>query len=99
MVYRLANPVHPGDFLRTEIVDPLRLSVTAVAEILGVTRPTLSSLLNGRSALSTEMALRVEKAFGVSMDTLMRMQMAYDVAAQRKREGDVKVRPYKAKVA
>lgn len=99
MAYRLANPSHPGDFLRTEIVDPLALSVTAVAEILGVTRPTLSNLLNGRSALTTEMALRVEKAFGVSMDTLMRMQTAYDVADQRRRAGDVKVRPYKAKVA
>lgn len=99
MAYRLANPSHPGDFLRTEIVDPLALSVTAVAEILGVTRPTLSNLLNGRSALTTEMALRVEKAFGVSMDTLMRMQTAYDVADQRRRADDVKVRPYKAKVA
>ena len=99
MQYRLAKPAHPGDFLRTEVIEPLGLSVTAAAQVLGVTRPALSSLLNSRTALSTEMALRMEKAFGISMDTLMRMQTAYDVAAQRERRGDIDVRPYKAKVA
>jgi addiction module HigA family antidote len=99
MSFHLANPSHPGDFLRTEIVEPLGLSVTEAAKVLGVTRPALSSLLNGRSALSTEMALRVEKAFGVSMDTLARMQTAYDIAAQRRRAADVKVRPFRKEVA
>jgi addiction module HigA family antidote len=99
MSYRLANPPHPGDFLRTEIIDPLGLSVTEAADILGITRPALSALLNGRANLSTEMALRFEKAFDVSMDTLMRMQLSYDIAAQRERGGDIRVERYRPKVA
>ena len=99
MSYRLANPPHPGDFVRTEILDPLDLSVTAAAGILGVTRPALSALLNGRAALSPEMAQRLEMAFGVSMDTLLRMQTSYDIAAQRTRGGDIKVERYEPKVA
>lgn len=92
---RLRNPGHPGGFIKHEIIDPLGLSVTAAAEALGVTRATLSTLLNERSHLSSEMALRIEKAFGVSMDTLMRMQGSYDIAQARKREGEIKVAPYK----
>ena len=88
----LKNPPHPGDFIRTEIVDPAGLSVTAAAIALGVSRPALSSLLNGKASLSGEMALRIEKAFGVKMDTLMRMQSAYDIAQTRKREKEVQVR-------
>ena len=71
------------------------LSVTAAAQVLGVTRATLSTLLNEHSQLSSEMALRVEKAFGVSMDTLMRMQNSYDIAQARKREGEISVAPFK----
>ena len=59
-------PPHPGAFIRTEILDPLDLTVTAAAQVLGVSRPTLSSLLNGQADLSGDMALRLEKAFGVS---------------------------------
>ncbi len=88
---RLKNPAHPGGFIRHEIVEPLGLSVTAAAAVLGVTRATLSTLLNERSHLSPEMALRLEKAFGVSMDTLMRMQNSYDIAQARKREGEIDV--------
>jgi addiction module HigA family antidote len=88
----LKSPPHPGDFIRTEIVDPAGLSVTAAAIALGVSRPALSSLLNGKASLSGEMALRIEKAFGVKMDTLMRMQSAYDIAQTRKREKEVQVR-------
>ena len=91
---RAMQPAHPGQFIRMEILEPLGLSVTAAANVLGVTRPALSALLNERSALSPEMALRVEKAFGVKMDTLLRMQTAFEVAATRLRERDVKVRPY-----
>ena len=72
----------------------MELSVTAAAEVLGVTRATLSTLLNERASLSPEMALRIEKAFGVSMDTLMRMQNSYDIAETRKRADEIKVRPY-----
>ena len=71
--------------------------MTGAAEALGVTRATLSTLLNERAHLSPEMALRVEKAFGVSMDTLMRMQNSYDIAQTRKRESEIKVRPFKGK--
>jgi|SRR5690348_1641437 len=88
----MKNPPHPGDFIRTEIIKPAGLSVTAAAVALGVSRPALSSLLNSRAALSGEMALRFEKAFGVKMDTLMRMQAAYDIAQTRKREKQIHVR-------
>lgn len=94
---RMKNPAHPGGFIRHEIIDPLGLSVTGAAEALGVTRATLSTLLNERAHLSPEMALRVEKAFGVSMDTLMRMQNSYDIAQARKRESEIKVAPFKGK--
>jgi antitoxin HigA-1 len=89
--FRLKNPPHPGGFVRAEIIDPLFLSVTKAAEALGVTRPALSAFLNERSSLSPEMALRIEKAFGVSMDTLMRMQNSYDISQARKREGEIMV--------
>lgn len=88
----MKNPPHPGDFIRTEIIKPAGLSVTAAAVALGVSRPALSSLLNSKAALSGEMALRIEKAFGVKMDTLMRMQAAYDIAQTRKREKQIHVR-------
>ncbi len=80
----MKNPPHPGDFIRTEIVEAAGLTVTAAARALRVSRPALSSLLNGKADLSGEMALRIEKAFGVRMDTLMRMQSAYDIAQTRK---------------
>jgi addiction module HigA family antidote len=64
----MLNPPHPGDFIRTEIIEPRGLSVTTAAQVLRVSRPALSSLLNGKAGLSGDMALRVEKAFGVKMD-------------------------------
>jgi len=88
----IKSPPHPGDFIRTEIIEPTGLSVTAAADALHVSRPALSSLLNGKAGLSGEMALRIEKAFGVRMDTLMRMQSAYDIAQTRKREKEIRVR-------
>lgn len=94
---RLKNPTHPGGFIKHEIIEPLGLSVTGAADVLGVTRATLSTLLNERAHLSSEMALRIEKAFGVSMDTLMRMQNSYGIAQARKWEGEIKVAPYKGK--
>ena len=90
----MKNPPHPGDFIRTEIIEPAGLSVTGAAKVLQVSRPALSSLLNGKADLSGEMALRVEKAFGVKMDTLMRMQSAYDIAQTRKREKEIRVRRF-----
>jgi antitoxin HigA-1 len=91
---RMLKPPHPGDFIRTEIVAPLGLSVAAAAKVLGVSRPALSTLLNGRSDLSGDMALRLEKAFGVKMETLMRMQSAYDIARTRQRESSIRVARY-----
>jgi antitoxin HigA-1 len=88
---RMRNPAHPGGFIKHEIIAPLELTVTAAAQALGVTRAALSTLLNERASLSPEMALRMEKAFGVSMDTLMRMQNSYDIAQTRKREGEIRV--------
>lgn len=88
----MKNPPHLGDFIRTEIIAPAGLSVTAAAAALQVSRPALSSLLNGKADLSGDMALRIEKAFGVKMDTLMRMQASYDIAQTRKREKHIHVR-------
>lgn len=95
--FRMKSPAHPGSFIKHDIIEPLELTVTAAAAVLGVTRATLSTLLNERAHLSPEMALRVEKAFGVSMDTLMRMQNSYDIAQTRKREAEIKVAPFKGK--
>ena len=83
--------VHPGQWLRTEIVEPTSLSVTALAERLHVTRQAMSSLLNGNAGLSAEMAIRFEKAFGLKADTLMRMQAAHELAQARAREDEIEV--------
>jgi addiction module HigA family antidote len=91
---RMIRPAHPGQFIRMEVIEPLALSVTEAAKILGVTRPALSALLNSRAALSPEMALRIEKAFGPQMDTLLRMQTAFEIAETRKRAGKIKVARY-----
>src|SRR5205807_6128431 len=79
------KPPHPGSFIREEILDELDLTVARAAEILGVRRATLSDLVNGKAALSPEMALRIEKAFGVDMDTLLRMQARYGSNVMRER--------------
>jgi addiction module HigA family antidote len=97
--YRLKRPPHPGGFVKTEIIEPLALSVTEAAGALGITRAALSAFLNERSSLSPDMALRIEKAFGVSMDTLMRMQNSFDIARAREREGEIKVRRFTRTVA
>ena len=85
---------HPGDFIRSEVVEELGLTVAKAAEILGVRRATLSDLLNGNAALSPEMALRIEKAFDVSMDMLLRMQAWHDASQMRARAGEISVERY-----
>jgi antitoxin HigA-1 len=87
-----AFAIHPGDWLRTEIVEPHGLSVTGAARHLGVTRQAMSALLNGRAGLSADMAIRFEKAFGVKADTLLRMQAAYGLAQARAHEGAIRVK-------
>jgi addiction module HigA family antidote len=93
MAVRIASTfaVHPGDWLRTEIVEPHGLSVTDAARHLGVTRQAMSNLLNARAGLSADMAIRFEKAFGVKADTLLRMQTTYELALARAREGEIRV--------
>jgi antitoxin HigA-1 len=75
--------VHPGPWLRRNVIEPYRLTVTAAAERLHVTRPAMSNLLNGKADLSPEMALRFELAFGLDAETLLRMQTAHDLAEVR----------------
>src|SRR6202140_5170110 len=82
------NPPHPGDLIRSEIIEPLGLSVTAAAKVLSVSRPALSSLLNGQADLTGDMALRIEKAFGPKMETLMGMQSAFDIFQNAQASGE-----------
>lgn len=88
------TPSHPGAFFRAEILDELGLSIAKAAEVLGVRRATLSDLANEKTALSPEMALRIEKAFGLDMDTMLRMQAWYDATRMRERAGEFPVRKY-----
>ena len=90
----MKNPPHVGGFIRREIVVPLGLSVTDAASALGVTRQALSNLLNERTSLSADMALRIEKSFGPNMDHLMRMQLAFDLVEARRREAEIKVKRF-----
>ncbi|MGA3210993.1 MAG: HigA family addiction module antitoxin [Terriglobales bacterium] len=90
----MKNPPHPGDLIKTEILAPLGLSVSRAAAVLKVRRATLSDLLAGKAALSPEMALRIEKAFGPDMDHLLRMQLAYDVAQVRLHAREINVKRF-----
>ena len=88
-------PPHPGAFIREEILDELGLTVSEAAKVLDVRRATLSDLINGNAALSAEMALRIEKAFGVKMETLLNIQAWHDAYAMRKRASEITVKPYR----
>ncbi len=90
------TPSHPGAFIRDEVLSPLELSITKAAEILGVRTATLSDLVNAKAGLSAEMALRLEKAFGLDMDQMLRMQAWFDTCQMRQRAGDIKVKRYDA---
>ena len=83
--------VHPGAWLRAEIVEPAGMNVTDLADHLGVSRQSMSKLLNGHQGLSAEMAIRFEKAFGLKADTLLRMQSAHELAEARAREDEIAV--------
>lgn len=93
MKIRMSTP-HVGAFIRDEILDPLGLSVSRAATVLGVRRATLSDLLNEKASLSPEMALRIEKAFGVRMDLLLNMQAGYDTANMRLHYDEIQVGRY-----
>ena len=90
----MKNPPHPGELIRTEIIEEMNLTVKKAADILGVRRATLSDLLHGKAGLTPEMALRIEKAFGPEMDHLLRMQLAYDVARTREQARSIDVKRY-----
>jgi len=90
----MKNPPHPGDLIKTEIIEALGLNVSKAAGILKVRRATLSDLLHGKAALTPKMALRIEKAFGPDMGHLLRMQLAYDVARTRQHSRNIAVRRY-----
>jgi addiction module HigA family antidote len=90
----MKNPPHPGDLIKTEVIDVLGLNVSKAADILKVRRATLSDLLHGKAALTPEMALRIEKAFGPDMDHLLRMQLAYDVAKARAHARGISIKRY-----
>ena len=96
---RMKNPDHSDGYVKSEIVEALGLTVTKTARTPGVTRPALSALLNERASLSPGMALRIEKAFGVSMDTLMRMQTSHDIAQVRMQGLNIEIVPFDRRVA
>jgi len=95
----MKNPPHVGGLIRREVIEPLGLTVTEAAKVFGVGRQALSSLLSGKAALTSEMGLRVEKAFGPKMEHLMRMQLAFDLAQARKAEHGIRVKRYVGKRA
>jgi addiction module HigA family antidote len=88
----MKNPAHPGSVVRHDCLEPLGLSVTTGARVLGVSRQALNNVVNGKSGISPEMAIRLSKAFGSTPETWLRMQLAYDLAAARKNESKIKVR-------
>ena len=88
----MKNPTHPGRIVRHDCLEPLGLSVTEGAKVLGVTRQTLNNVVNGKAGISPEMAIRLSKAFGSTAETWLRMQLAFDLAAARKDESKIKVR-------
>jgi antitoxin HigA-1 len=89
----MENPPHPGLSVRHDCIEELDLTITEAAQILGVTRRTLNNLVNGKSGISADMALRLDKAFGGGAETWLRLQMAYDLAQARQHEGDMNVKP------
>jgi addiction module HigA family antidote len=88
----MKNPAHPGRIVRSACLEPLGLSVTAGAKVLGVTRQTLTKVISGRSGISPGMAIRLSKAFGSTPETWLRMQLAYDLAQARRSESKIRVR-------
>ena len=93
---KMFNPPHPSEVLRELCLEPLELTVTEAADALGVSRKTLSALLNGRSGISPEMAIRLSKAFDTSAESWLNQQMHYDLWVAEQTLGDIEVRPLSA---
>ena len=89
----MKNPPHPGLSVRHDCIESFDLTITEAADILGVTRQTLNNLVNGKSGISPEMAIRLDKAFGGGAETWLRLQMAYDLAQARRHEASIDVKP------
>jgi addiction module HigA family antidote len=89
----MKNPPHPGRVIRQDCIEPLGLTITAAANVLGVTRQALNNLVNGKAGVSPEMAVRVSKAFGGSPEMWLRLQANYDLA--RLRQDDIDVKRYR----
>jgi addiction module HigA family antidote len=90
----MKNPPHVGETIREDVIEAVGLNISKAAEVLDVRRATLSDLVNGKAALTADMALRLEKAFGVSMDLLLRMQATYDAAQARAKADQIKVQRF-----
>ncbi len=90
----MKNPPHPGEIIRDLCIDPLGLTVTQAAEGLGVTRKTLSLLLNGHAGISPEMAIRLSQAFGRSPESCLQLQLQYDLAQVRKSAKPIKTKRF-----
>jgi addiction module HigA family antidote len=90
----MKNPPHPGRSIRNACIDPLDLTVTEAAKLLGVTRQALNNVVNGKSDISPEMAIRLSKVFGSTPETWLRMQLAFDLAKAMKNERRIKVKHY-----
>jgi addiction module HigA family antidote len=90
----MMNPPHPGFSVKHDCLEPLGLSVTKAASILGVTRQTVNDLIHGRRGISPEMAIRLDMAFGGGADTWMRLQAAYDLAQARKHADKIEIKRY-----
>ena len=95
----MKNPPHPGKVVRVSCLEPLGLNVTEGARVLGVSRQALSNLVNGHARISTDMAVRLAKAFGSTTGTWIRLQAAVDVARARAREDQIHVERYEAPTA
>jgi len=95
----MKNPPHPGHSIKDACLDPLGLSVTAGAKILGVARHTLSRVINGQAGISAEMAIRLEKAGWSTADHWLRLQVAYDLSQARQHAGEIKVSRYATRSA
>ncbi len=88
----MKKPPHPGRSIKDACLEPLELTVTEGAAILGVARHTLSRVINGQAGISPDMAIRLEKAFGGSADSWLRMQAAYELAQARQHEDQIDVK-------
>lgn len=90
----MIDPPHPGEIVREECLNPLGLTVTEGAKVLGVSRQALNNIVNEKAGISPEMAIRLEKAFGSSADMWLKLQLAFDLADARRSEADIKVGRY-----